>query len=282
MRDSIDQPSGVAGRLVARHGLRATAVLTLLDRPGKHVAKVVCGDEAFVVKIDAAPGSFAPELAAIARLGSAGLPVPTVVGSGHDHPPHLVMRWIDGEPLTSASPVRARREAGALLRRVHDLPAGPPYSGSATIDACMAGWLNFALPWWGSHGGTATQVSAAWDWFHRLQPLLATRGGHLTLFDGRPEHFIVAGDTVAGMIDLHDTCAGDPAMDLAVLAVTDPDLLDEVLVGYGPTASEDAVFAELVPFYLLLRRIAAAEWEMMHGDPARTPALLERASVNLR
>lgn len=94
------------------------------------------------------------------------------------------------------------------------------------------------------------------------------------LFDGRPEHFIVAGDDVVGMIDLHDVCSGDAAMDLAVLAVADPPLLAGVLVGYEPTTEEQAVFDRLIPFYLFLRRLAAAQWHLEYADPAETPRLL--------
>lgn len=260
------------GEIVGRHGLVATAVEVLLDRPGKRVTRVVCaGDAAVVVKVDADTGAFTSEVASIRRLAAAGLPVPEVIGTG---PSHLVLRWIDGEGLTSSSSPAAQRDAGAILRRVHAIPAGPPYGGNATVDLWIAGWLNFILPWWARNGGTDAWVSAAWDWYHRIRPLLAVRGGCLTLFDGRPEHFIVSGSAVAGMIDLHDVCAGDPAMDLAVLAVSDPRLLDEVVAGYRPTTDETAVFAELIPFYLLLRRLAAAEWQQTHGDPARTPELL--------
>jgi aminoglycoside phosphotransferase (APT) family kinase protein len=53
-------------------------------------------------------------------------------------------------------------------------------------------------------------------------PATGPRGHDLILFDGRPEHIIVDGDHVTGIIDLAEVCPGDAAMDLAVLAVTDP------------------------------------------------------------
>ena len=227
--------------------------------------------------MDTAAGTFVPERSWIDRLGAAGLPVPRVIGCSDEAPAHLLLTWIDGEPLSSASPVAAQRDVGRLLRRVHALPGGPPYAGSSTVDAWIAGWLNYALAWWRDHAGAPQDaVDDAWSWFHRLQPLLATRGAETMLFDGRPEHFLVRGDDVVGMIDLHDLCAGDAAMDFAVLAVDDEPLLRAVIEGYRPSPDEQAAFAELIPFYRWLRRLAAAEWHSQHGDPQRVPGYLRQ------
>lgn len=49
-------------------------------------------------------------------------------------------------------------------------------------------------------------------------------------------------------------------------------------LGYAPTRAEAAAFDELIPFYVLLRRLAAANWERQHGNPARTPRLLEQVA----
>ena len=98
--------------------------------------------------------------------------------------------------------------------------------------------------------------------------MLATRGQAFILFDGRPEHFLVQDGHLVGIIDLQEARSGDAAMDLGVLAVTDPDLLENVLDGYRPDAAEQALFDRLVPFYIFLRRLAAVEWHRQHGDPA--------------
>jgi Ser/Thr protein kinase RdoA (MazF antagonist) len=264
--------------LVERYGLRALSVDVIVDRRGRCVAKVMTERGPVVVKVDSQPDAFVPERAAIGRLGAAGLPVPAVVGYADEKPAHLVMSWIDGEGLSSASSDSAQRAAGRLLRRVHALPGGPPYAGNDSIDLWIAGWLNHAMAWWASHAeASAERVAGVWNWFDDLRPLLATRGGETMLFDGRPEHFIVNGDDIAGMIDLHDTCSGDAAMDFAVLAVSDPPLLAGVLAGYEPNGDERAAFDRLIPFYLFLRRLAAAQWQLEHGDPAEAPRLLELA-----
>jgi aminoglycoside phosphotransferase (APT) family kinase protein len=261
--------------LVERYGRKAYATEILIDRRGRCVAKVTTDLGPVVVKVATRRAAFAPEVAAIELLRAAGLPVPDVVGSSDEPPAHIVLSWLDGVGLSSASPVAAQRAAGRLLRRVHALPGGPPYAGNATIDVWMAGWLNHALGWWREYAGASAEaVEKIWEWYANLRPLLATRGDAATLFDGRPEHFIVVGDDVAGMIDLCEVSSGDPAMDLAVIAVDDPALLTGVLAGYAPTPDETRAFDRLIPFYLFLRRLARAEWQLHYGDPAETDRLI--------
>ncbi|WP_158852427.1 phosphotransferase family protein [Saccharothrix deserti] len=256
--------------VVAGHGLPTGPVTIHVDRPGRLVARV----GGFAVKVDERPDAFVRERAAIARLGAAGLPVSEVHASRDDAPSHLVLRWIEGEPLSMAGPPSVRREAGRLLRRVHAEPESRP----DTIGEWMTDWTTWILAWLADFAGVPAQrCDEIRAWCRRLQPLMTGRGT-LTLLDGRPDHFVVRDGRIAGLIDLEDVSAGDPAMDLAVLAVADEDLLPEVLEGYAPTRAEAAAFDELIPFYVLLRRLAAANWEHQHGNPARTPRLLEQVA----
>lgn len=255
---------------VAAHGLPTGPVTIHVDRPTRLVARV----GGFAVKADAQPDAFAQERAAIARLAAAGLPVSEVHAYGADAPSHLVLRWIEGEPLSAASPLTAQREAGRLLRRVHSQPERRP----DPIGAWMTKWTTWVLAELaGVAGFPAHRSDEILAWCHSLQPLM-TGFGTLTLLDGRPEHFVVRDGRIAGLIDVHDLSAGDPAMDLAVFAVADEDLLPAVLDGYAPTEAEAAAFDALIPFYVLLRRLAAAEWEHRHGDPSRTPRLLAQVA----
>ena len=68
------------------------------------------------------------------------------------------------------------------------------------------------------------------------------------------------------VLDLELARGGDAAMDLGVMAVSDPDLLKEVLVGYAPDAERAAILELLIPFYVFLRRLAAAEYKLGVGD----------------
>ena len=261
---------------VRAHGYGPVRTVVLVDRPGRVVARVDTDRGRLVVKAEPAPAGFVAEAAANRRLAQAGLPVPSVVAHHTGAPSYLIMRWVEGRGLTCASDLAAQRDAGRLLRRVHRLGGGPPYAGCSTWDGWMRGWLNHAVRWWQATGRAGAQRGdALWSWFGRLEPLLGTRGGELILFDGRPDHFLADGDRIAGVIDLAEVRSGDAAMDLAVIAVTDPDLLPGVLDGYRPTPDERQVFDRLIPFYLVLRRLAAAEWNLLHGDADVAERLLD-------
>jgi hypothetical protein len=49
-------------------------------------------------------------------------------------------------------------------------------------------------------------------------------------------------------------------MDLAVLELDASGILSNVLEGYAPTNEESRSFGRLVPFYVFLRAVSAAEW----------------------
>jgi len=82
--------------------------------------------------------------------------------------------------------------------------------------------------------------------------------GQLILFDGRPEHFLLTPTDEVKLIDVAELRAGDGLMDLAVLGLHEPLCLPGMLEAYGPLTPDEH---ELLPFYTLLRALAAAEWD---------------------
>ena len=76
------------------------------------------------------------------------------------------------------------------------------------------------------------------------------------------------GGLPSSLAEIDEARAGDAVMDLAVLGVLEPRLLPGILAGYAPTPEEDEVIQQLLPFYLFLRRLAAAEWNLMVGTPS--------------
>lgn len=265
--------------LAGQVGLRPTRVLQA--RPDRVVA---CAqdehDNVFALKTDKAPGAFIGDVEANRTLSTAGLPVPEIVAHQIGPPSLLVLRWIDGDPLSSAQPVQAQREAGRLLRLLHALPPGTSFSGRPTVSAWIADWTEELAGWWPSVGGSPSQVAYFRNWHDELGPILAHRPGCLTLFDGRAEHFLVQGCRVAGIIDLHDVGSGDPAMDIAVLGIGDELLIPPVLQGYGGT-EQDNELGLLVPFYVLLRRLAGAEWNLRTGSETVGRHLLRLAVASM-
>ena len=121
-------------------------------------------------------------------------------------------------------------------------------------------------------------VEGVWKAFSELRPSLARRGEHFMLFDGRPEHFIVQDGRTVGLIDLHDAKPSDGGMDLGVFGVLDEGLMLNVRAGYACSAEEKKVLEALFPFYVFLRRLAAAEWHGRFG-PGKVADLALRLSI---
>lgn len=268
----IDIPTALASHGLELAGPPASGTSTLQQRPGRLVARVETTAGPVVIKAATEANAFVAEEAAVRRLADHDLPVARIIADSPGPPAYLVLSWIAGDALSSASPAAAQRAAGELLRRVHALGPDPAdlsesmFAGEATWDGWMAGWLNSVLAWWVTVDPPGKErVRQVWAWFHALAPLLATRGQDLILFDGRPEHVLIRGGQVAGLIDVAELRVGDAAMDLGVLAVSDPALLAGVLAGYQPDADERAAFARLVPFYTFLRRLSIAEFHQRFG-----------------
>ena len=66
-------------------------------------------------------------------------------------------------------------------------------------------------------------------------------------------------------------------MDLAVIGLTDDRLIPEVLNGYLAEHEQDSNLRSVIPFYLLLRRLAGAEWHLRNGSTSAGTRLLRLA-----
>ncbi len=257
------------------HGLTAGATTVIQIDESSIVLRIETDRGTVVLKGKTEAERPATEFATNQLLRDAGVPVAPLIAYGDEPVAYLVCGWLEGSPLSSASSTSAQRKAGALLRQIHDRGGGPPYSGNQTWEGWMEGWLNHALAWWRDSGGADTSsVDAAWAAFRSLEPTLATRGHHFILFDGRPEHFLTIDDEISGIVDLELARGGDGAMDLGVMGVSDPQLLTEVLTGYGPDPAEAQILDRLVPFYVFLRRLAAAEWKLARGEDGAASHIL--------
>ncbi len=268
--------------VVRGQGIRPEAVERLVDRPDRVVARVETDRGAVVIKASTYRSGLAPEVAANRRLAALGLPVQEVLAWDDGPPSFAMLSFVEGEPLSSDSPIAVQQEVGRILSRIHSLGGTGPYAGNPTWDGWMEGWLNHALNWWSGQGASGEHVTTARRWFGELRPLLSERGNEQILFDGRPEHFRIDGEQVSGLIDLAEMRSGDAAMDLAVLAVSDPGLLVGITEGYAPNQKEKEAFDRLVPFYLFLRRLASAEWHLQLGAPQFALRMLDLASAGLR
>jgi len=253
----------------------ADDVTVLTSRAGRVVGRVVLPDgRDVVVKISAESGDFTAEASAVEDLRKAGLPVSRERFLSSGPPSVIALDWTVGRPVTAGDDEDVRRQVVDLLKRVHTLPARAPYGGvNPDLVAWIDGWCDHALGWWGGGAGS---------WYRRVRPLIEGRAGSAILLDGVPDHFIVGPDARVRLIDVANLQAGDPVMDLAVLHLHSPELLNDVLEDYDHPEVSQEHLAELLPFYVFLRALAAAEWhaDVLHDEPGRD-AWLRRAQTAL-
>jgi aminoglycoside phosphotransferase (APT) family kinase protein len=102
------------------------------------------------------------------------------------------------------------------------------------------------------------------------------------MLDRAPDHFVLGPDERVRLIDVAELQSGDPIMDLAVLHLHAPGTFAGLLGQYHQAEVEDRHLAELLPFYVFLRALAAAEWStgILH-DVAGGSAWLRRAAAEL-
>lgn len=150
------------------------------------------------------------------------VPVPVRDGAASARFPKVwtVMTWVPGEPLDRGSITRGEHAAdtlAAFLRALHvEAPADAPVStdrGGHPRD-CTGGFDHFlgsvdaeAL------GCDAADVRTVWD---DAVAAPAWEGPRVWVHgDLHPANVVVAGGTLAGVVDFGDLFAGDPAWDLA-------------------------------------------------------------------
>nr|WP_255639196.1 aminoglycoside phosphotransferase family protein [Deinococcus betulae] len=248
----------------------------LVNRSDRTVVRVESARGPFVVKLDTVGDGLTREAEAREYLRTYGVLInpPTAGPSGE--PAWVVLPWVEGEALSSSTPVQAQRKVGALLARIHALPGGRPPPQNQTWAEWMLGWVRHALAYWQASGAAPENVGGRLSrWWQGIEPLLRARGHHLILFDGKPEHLIVTSAGELELIDVEDLRAGDGLMDLAVIALHEPEVLQGVLEGYASLSTDEKA---VLAFYQVLRALAAAEWDESRLTGERRDHFLQLAS----
>ncbi len=271
--------------LLRHASLRAGNATVLVDRPDRLVAHLAAADGEWVIKVASQADAFDAEVAAMSALAAIDIPVSTVVFVDAGPPAVLIASWAPGSPITATHPASVLMEMGRLLRRIHSCPASAPYSGHPTISSWITAWMAFLIPWWQTQGASEEERAALIWWEEEVGPALVDRAGSQMLFDGRPDHMLVDAEGRLHLIDVADLQAGDPVMDLAVLELNAPGILEGLLRGYAPSSTERELITTLVPFYATLRALSAAEWlANIGGEPELVAGYLEfvRQQVSIR
>jgi len=230
------------------------------------------------VKVDEGDTRFQREMVALGALGAlaaTGLAPAVRLARCDGGRSLLALEEVAGSPLVESDDPGAWRAAGAALRCVHDvaLPDGVQPFGSPDLD-----WTTF-LHWWVDHycDGLVADSLLSRDASERLRPRMDEAFGAMqeprrVLLHGdcQPAHvfFDPPSGRVTGLIDFVDAGSGDPVWDLAVLTLEHRHRVPDVLAGYEPTATDQAVLDVALPAYWVLRHLGSAGWMAEHGfDP---------------
>jgi len=266
--------SGAAGLPVDLHVLSADRGRAVFLASGARVDLVV---KAY----DDAP-ALAHEVRVLDLARGLGVPVPDVLAFEPGPPGVTVMTRLRGSPLTPAMGEAAAVEAGAALRRLHELRADPPYGGGQhRWDEFVVGWsrreadacarLGILSP--AESSAAVARVSSARD-------LLTGRPTGLAHGDLQPDHVLVESGHLTGLIDFVDAKPGDGLLDVAVLTLWDRALTAPLLRGLGLAADADT--ALLLDRYRLVRHLAAAAWLLDRGHATAAARHAEAVRFRVR
>jgi hypothetical protein len=284
--------------LEAAWGRRPAAGEVRVSFPSRAVFDTTApGGEHAVVKVDADPSRPDRELLAMRHAAAAGVPVPRIVTTATvgDDLRVLVIEFVPGPLLggPGASPA-SWRATGAVLARLHAAappPRAPAFGRDEPWWTFVRGWVErerVLLPSLGLDlrgidvGAVCDEVLGALDALERpgggggvgvgtstgVVPLVVVHG------DLQPEHVVLGGDgEVAALLDWGDAGLADPAWEIAVLTLDDPERLGAVLEGYGAPGAERLRIERAHRPYRLLRYLGEISWLVEHGfDPAASVA----------
>lgn len=259
----------VDGVVARQTGLRPTTNTALVLTPRRCVLRVECADGRGFVAKGATGDRLNREVRAHRWAVEAGLPVAPLVGVFPGPPQVMLTEELSGAALKDADDPAVWRQAGALLRRLHDVPRPWPVQPDTES---RDDW----------HARVAAQVARAAE-RAAFAPSLAQLVSETVASDAplvsalsrsavvhgdcMPAHLLWDGDGQLHLIDLEYLRIDDPAWDLAVLCAFEPARLDDVLAGYDPDAGEEHRLRQLVPPRRLERLVRAINWRIDHGQP---------------
>jgi len=215
--------------------------------------------------------------AEVAAMALVAVPTPRVLWRQH---PVLALELVPGTALGKfghPSPVgpASWAAAGAALRQIHQTPL--PASPAPALTGQLHQHLDDACAWLLARGVVPADVlernrrRAALV----LHPRAATSTPAFIHGDLQPDHVLVDGDRVTGVIDWSAAGPGDPALDVAVLTLGHPEHLPDVVAGCGAGVDLDAVRA-----WWSYRALTAVPWLVEHGFGS--PETLPETAVLLR
>lgn len=228
---------------------------------------VVAEGERYLIKRDDRSEYAEREAAANRHAAANGIPTPALLATRGEPVQFLAFRWVDGEPL-GAGRLNPWRDAGALMRRIHEMPTGShaaPWGSLEQFEAELAWMVERDALTVGEAQGAFAAARAALAMLSDAEPVFIHG-------DCQPDHFIVdAGGAVAAVIDWADAGTGYPEMDLAVMALSaEPPVFEALLDAYRPSPELRERLPRTLPAFQAIRAALSYRWLETHGYPGHT------------
>ncbi|MDH3706998.1 MAG: phosphotransferase, partial [Acidimicrobiia bacterium] len=215
------------------------------------------------------------ELLGLRGAQRAGCPVPDVIDRVGGDINVLILRALDGSPLTGRDDATTWSTVGAGLTELHGVElSGEVCTGAGRgADDRVGGFLAYA------RGGVSVDDDLVADGAALVTARLTGEVNGVQIHgDCQPDHFLLDDDRrrVVGVLDFGDAGRGDPLWDIAVLTFDHADRVDAVLGGYADPALAERAATELTGYWAL-RCLTEIRWLAEHGyDNTTTRERLER------
>ncbi|MDO4739457.1 MAG: phosphotransferase [Eubacteriales bacterium] len=213
---------------------------------------------------------------AMQPLNALALPASRAVDCGRAQQGALswaLLTYIDGEDLEGALPelpeeeqYRLGREAGAILRRIHGIPAPQDRTDWA---AHFGAKMDRKRRRWHEVGFQAEGCERAFAFIDERRPLLAGRAQSLQHGDYHCGNMVLTPDGHVGVIDFNRLDWGDPweefnriVWDVRASHAFAAGQID----GYFAPEAPPALFWELLALYVTCDQISALPWAVQFGE----------------
>jgi len=264
--------TGLACELLGRASDAVEPIVVWGDRVAYRVR---IDDQQYMIKTDPEREIVAREASGLRRAADATIPVPELVAVTEQA---LAMTWDNGVPLQKHSTRRAWNDAGAQLRRLHDLDRSGPFgAGFGGYDPAHESWRAFFEAFTDTMLSDCTrgcdfpddQAVRIRTAVREIVPLLDAPDVGWCHGDFQPDHVLIDPTTerVASIIDWSDHGSGDLGWDVAVLTLDHDAHLQDLLDGYNASTDLRHALQEVLPVYRVVRYLGEAHWLAVHNFP---------------
>jgi Ser/Thr protein kinase RdoA (MazF antagonist) len=257
---------GRAARLLGRP---VTLLRPVFEWPDRTTLVIESAGERFLLKVDADVTRLTREAFGQRQAGHLGVPVAELYAA---EPGALVMRFVEGVPLSEHAATSAVVETGRYLRLLHERGATTPdYDGHAHWSDAVEEWLAPELAACLADGlvddGLAARVHDALD---RARDALDESPPVWCHGDFQTAHVLADPytDRVTAFLDFADHRTGEPGWDIAVFTIYDESLLDPLLDGYEASPQLRQSLERTLPLYRALRLLGSVRWLVERDHPA--------------